>query len=75
MVAKVALTAAQRLAKFKYQRRKHLYSKGEQIQLKSGLMKKKYSKKLNVKNAKKFAKKNSTPIAFGTGLGVGFLED
>ena len=67
MVAKVALTAAQKLAKFKYQRRKHLYSKGEQIQLKSGLMKKKYSKKLNVKNA--------TPIAFGTGLGVGFLED
>ena len=31
--------------------------------------------KQNMKNAKKFAKKNATPLAFGAGLGIGFLED
>jgi hypothetical protein len=70
MVAKVALTAAQKLAKLK--RRRHLYTKGEQIQIKSGIMKRKYNKKTNLK---KLAKKNATPLAFGAGLGLGVLED
>ena len=70
MVAKVALTAAQRLAKLK--KRRHLYTKGEQVQLKHGMMKRKYNKKTNLT---KLAKKNATPLAFGAGLGLGVLED
>ena len=70
MVAKVALTTAQRLAKLK--KKKHMYTKGEKVQIKHGMMKRKYNKKTNFK---KFAKKNATPLAFGAGLGLGVLED
>ena len=71
------ITAGSNIAKMlaRLKRKTHLYTKGEQVMLKHGMMKRKYSKKLNMKNAKKFAKKNATELAFGAGLGIGFLED
>ena len=65
--------AAKMLARLR--KKTHLYTKGEQTMIKSGIMKRKYKKKLNMKNAKKFAKKNAVPLSFGAGLGLGFLED
>ena len=71
------ITAGSNIAKMlaRLKKKTHLYTKGEQIMLKHGMMKRKYNKKLNMKNAKKFAKKNATELAFGAGLGIGFLED
>ena len=48
------ITAGSRAAKMLARLRKktHLYTKGEQTMIKSGIMKRKYKKKLNMKNAK-----------------------
>ena len=70
MTIREGLTIAQRLAKFK--KRKHLYSKAEQIQIKKGIMKRRRTTKFS---GKKFVSKHKVPIAFGAGLCLGFLED
>ena len=70
MTIRAGLTIAQRLAKLK--KRKHLYTKAEQIKLKHGLMKRRRTTKFS---GKKFVSKHKVPLALGAGLGLGFLED
>jgi|TARA_Y100000310_G_C20117721_1_gene550040 high-affinity nickel permease len=70
MSIRVGLSTAQQFAKLR--KRKHLYTKAQQNMIKKGLMKRRYDKKFS---GKKFVSKHKVPLAFGAGLGLGFLED